>query len=505
MAACTASRKDTEASEEANAEIRELLVTSLVTQKTTLHREYVGDIHALWSVEIYARVKGYLEQIDVDEGQEVKKGQTLFRINDAEYKAELAKARANLKTAIAEAKAAELELNQVRRMVEKAVISKAELEVAKAKYDAVHAGIEDARSALSNASLRLAHTLIKAPFDGVIDRIPLKVGSLIDEGTRLTTVSDIRSVYAYFHVSENEYLEYAKLRMKDTVDSNDQIELQLADGSLYAHKGKIETIEGKFDTGTGSIAFRARLPNPKNLLKHGSTGSIRLANHLTDALIVPQKATFEIQEKSYVFVVDQNNQVKMRSFVPKTRVDHFYVVEAGLKPGEKVVYEVLQSLRDGMKIIPRYIGMDSLTTSAKLLTGHRDRGRQRHCGGKGSVRQDGGRRAVAPGSYFCCHEGDQWSHCSNYPGDVGGMRAGGFYVRPGRRVLPSVFPHASLCHCHFGCQCPYPYPGALRDLAQKHPPRIPKEHLDTTLFQGLQRAIRSFGGSVQLPWLVVAQ
>jgi membrane fusion protein (multidrug efflux system) len=364
LAACTASSKETETSGEAHAEVREFPVTRLITRETTLHREYVGDIHALRNVEIYARVKGYLEQIYVDEGQEVKKGQTLFRINDEEYKAELAKARADLKTAIAEAKAAELELNQVRGMVEKAVISKTELDVAQAKYDAVHAGIDNARSALSNASLRLAHTHIKAPFDGVIDRIPLKAGSLIDEGTRLTTVSDIHSVYAYFNVSENEYLEYAKLRMKDTVDSNNQVELQLADGTFYSHKGKIETMEGEFDTGTGSIAFRARFPNPKNLLKHGSTGSIRLANHLSDALIVPQKATFEIQDKSYVFVVDQHNQVKMRSFVPKTRVDHFYVVEDGLKPGEKVVYEGLQNLRDGMKIIPRYIGMDSLTTAS---------------------------------------------------------------------------------------------------------------------------------------------
>jgi membrane fusion protein, multidrug efflux system len=363
IAGCTANSKDTEDNE---SQAQVLPVTQLVTREATLHREYVSDVHAVRNVEIYARVKGYLENIYVDEGQEVKKGQALFRINDAEYRSELAKAKANLKTAIAEAKAAQLELNQVRGMVEKGVISKTELEVAQAKFDAVNAGIEDARSAQANAAIRLEHTFIRAPFDGVIDRIPLKAGSLIDEGTRLTTVSDIRTVYTYFNVSENEYLEYAKNRLAQSSDSSDVVELQLADGTYYPYKGRIETMEGEFDTGTGSIAFRARFPNPDKLLKHGSTGTIRLTNRVANALLVPQKATFEIQDKNYVFVVDDKNQVTMRSFVPRNRVSHFYVVESGLKPGEKVVYEGTQSLKEGMTITPRLIEIDAITETSNF-------------------------------------------------------------------------------------------------------------------------------------------
>ena len=189
-------------------------VTELRPQKTELHREYVGNIHALRNVEIYARVKGYLEEVYVDEGKEVKKGQTLFRINNEEYEAQLAKAKANLQSAIADAKGAELEVKRVKLLVDKNVVAKSELEVAQAKLAAANAKIEEAKSEKSNAAIQLAHTVIKAPFDGVIDRLPTKMGSLIDDGTLLSTLSDSKTVYAYFNLSENEYLEYVKARDK---------------------------------------------------------------------------------------------------------------------------------------------------------------------------------------------------------------------------------------------------------------------------------------------------
>ncbi len=138
----------------------------------------------------------------------------------------------------------------------------------------------------------------------------------------------------------------------------------LADGSLYGHTGKIETMEGEFDASTGSIAFRAKFPNPDKLLKHGATGTIRLANRIQNALIIPQKAVFEIQDKNYVFVVDENNTVTMKNFVPKTRFSHFYIVESGLEPGEKIVYEGIQEIRDGLQIVPQMVGLDSLLADA---------------------------------------------------------------------------------------------------------------------------------------------
>lgn len=337
-----------------------LPVTKLITKDTTLSREYVGDIHAVKNVEIRARIQGYLEKIYVDEGQEVKKGQPLFRINDEEYEEGLTSAKANLKSVIAEAKAAALEVDRVKLLVEKGVVSKTELEVVKAKLDAAQARIEEAQSAQKNSSIKLSYTYIKAPFDGIIDRIPFKVGSLINEGSLLTTVSDLNSVYTYFNVSEREYLEYFKARLRSGNANVAIVELILADGSKYSHKGKIETMEGEFQASTGSIAFRAKFPNPTKILKHGSSGKIRLTNDVNNALIVPQKATFEIQDKCFVFVVDSNNIVKMKSFKPKNRFANFYIIESGLLAGENVVYEGVKGLREGMVIDPQLISMDSL-------------------------------------------------------------------------------------------------------------------------------------------------
>lgn len=337
-----------------------LPVTNVLMKDTNLYREYVADIQAVQNVELRARVQGFLEKIYVDEGQVVKKGQILFKINDEEYRAELAKANANLESAIAEAKASELEVDRVKVMVEKKVISKTELSVAEAKQKAVIARIEEARWAKSNAELKLSYTSIRSPFNGIIDRIPFKVGSLIDHGTLMTTVSDISEVFVYFNVSEGEYLEYVKTTIAESGGRNNLVTLMLADGTPYPFEGSVETMGGEFQASTGSISFRARFPNPNSLLKHGATGKIQLTNTLNDAIMIPQKAVFEIQDKNFVFVVDSTNQVRMRNFIPKTRFSHYYIVESGLKSGEEIVFEGIQEIRDGMHIIPKKVRMDSL-------------------------------------------------------------------------------------------------------------------------------------------------
>ncbi|MCU0354258.1 MAG: efflux RND transporter periplasmic adaptor subunit, partial [Cytophagales bacterium] len=314
-----------------------LPVTTLITRDTILAHEYVADVQAVRNVEIRAKVSGYLDKIFVDEGKDVKEGQLLFALNQEEYNTELARAKANLSSAVAEAKAAELEMERVRILVDKKVVSTSELEVAKAKLAAAQARIEEARSAQSTAALRLAYTQIKSPFNGVIDRIPLKMGSLIEEGTLLTTVSDVKEVFAYFNVSENEYLEYVKSRQRHPEKVVSEVSLILADGTGYPHPGVIETLEGEFNESTGSIAFRARFPNPEKILKHGSTGRIRLANEVENAVLLPQKSVFEVQDKNYVFVVDASNTVQTREFKPGSRISHFYIVREGLKPGDRVV------------------------------------------------------------------------------------------------------------------------------------------------------------------------
>lgn len=338
--------------------IQEFPVTKVIRKDTVIFHEYVVDVHAIRNVEIRARVQGYLDNIYVDEGQSVKAGQLLFKINDQEYEAEVAKSKASLNSAFAEEQAMQLEVERVSLLVEKNVVSQTELRLAKAKVDMAKAKVEEARSHLLQANIRYAHTSIKAPFDGVVDRLPFKIGSLIDEGHLLTTLFNSDFVYAYFRVSEREYLEYVKSHPDDR--RSNSVELIQADGNRHQQIGKIETLEGEFDTSTGTIAFRAKFPNPQHILRHGSSGKVLLSNRIENALIVPQKATFEIQDKTFVFLVGADNKLKVKSFVPGTRLSHFYIVESGLQEGDRIIYEGIKDARDGMLINPSYLSGDSI-------------------------------------------------------------------------------------------------------------------------------------------------
>lgn len=338
--------------------INEFPVTTVIRKDTVLFHEYVVDVHAIKNVEIRARVQGYLDYIYVDEGQSVKAGQLLFKINDEEYIAEVAKSKASVNNAIAEEQAMQLESERVSILVEKNVVSQTELRLAKAKVDMAKAKVEEAKSHLLLANIRYAHTSIKAPFDGVVDRLPFKIGSLINEGHLLSTLFDSKFVYAYFRVSEKEYLEYIKSHPDDR--RSNTVDLIQADGNKHQQIGRIETLEGEFDTSTGTIAFRAKFPNPQLILKHGSSGKVRLVNNIEDALMIPQKATFEIQDKTYVFLVDADNKLRIKGFVPGARLSHFYIVESGLQEGDRIIYEGIKEARDGMQIKPSNASGDSI-------------------------------------------------------------------------------------------------------------------------------------------------
>lgn len=348
-----------EPQKEDEAEVpKRLPITQLKAMDTSVFRSYVADIQAVQSVEIRNRVPGFLEKIYVDEGMPVRKGQLLFHIEDKQYKEDVAKARAALSIAVADSKAVELEMERVKLLVDKNVVTASELEVSKAKLSAARAKIMELQSALSNAQTKLSYTDVHAPFEGIINRIPLKVGSLLGEGDLLTTETDISSVYSYFNISENEYLNF--LKSKRNLNEETHVGLLLANGSMYRYPGKIETVESEFEENTGSIAVRAKFPNPDRLLRHGSTGTVQLPMKIDSSIILPQKSVVEIQDKNYVFVLNDSNKLSMRSFVPQLRFSQFYVVRSGLKPGDKILYEGTQEAHDGMLIEPQLITMDSL-------------------------------------------------------------------------------------------------------------------------------------------------
>jgi membrane fusion protein (multidrug efflux system) len=359
MALCVILLAGCNRSDNQNSVVLNFPVTRVIEMDTISYTDYVAEIHALQNVEIRARVSGYLEKFHIDEGQHVTENQLLFTINNKEYVEELAKAKASYKSALVEVNMAELELKNALLLAEKNIISNTEIELAKNKLEAQKANMDEAAAHYAHAQLKLSNTEIRAPFNGIVNRIPYKVGSLITEGTLLTSISENDEVYAYFDVSEKEYLSYARSIKKDSSISK-LVSLLLADGSEHKYQGYIETIEGEIDAGTGNIAFRARFKNPEKLIKHGASGKVRLKKKYDGALVVPQKSTFEIQDKLYVYVVDKNNTVHTRNIETLYRLPHLFVISKGLKEGDLLIYEGIQNAKDGMTIVPQLVNMQNI-------------------------------------------------------------------------------------------------------------------------------------------------
>lgn len=318
---------------EEKEEVTKFTVTNPLRIDTCFTKQYVTQIKSVRNIEIRTQEKGYLQKIYVDEGQYVKAGQVLFQIMPTQFQAELLKAQA-------EAKGAEIELQNTKILVDKKIVSKNEQALAMAK-------LEQARAEVSLAKLHLSFTEIRAPFSGTIDRIPLKLGSLVDEGALLTSLSDNSQMFAYFNVSEPEYLNY-QTDVKDRGET--KVGLLLANEQLFKYKGNVEVIESEFNSETGNISFRARFPNSDKLLKNGESGEIQMIVPQHNALVIPQKATYEIQDKKYVFVVDKNNVVKSREITITGEMPDLYVVKSGITENEKILLEGVQKVKEDDKI-----------------------------------------------------------------------------------------------------------------------------------------------------------
>ncbi|MFC0261654.1 efflux RND transporter periplasmic adaptor subunit [Fontibacter flavus] len=346
-------------------------VLELKSRDIEVPKTYVCDIQAVQFVEVRAKVEGFVDRIYVDEGQFVKKGQTLFQLTSNEFNEMVNSANAKMMQARAEAKSASLEVERLQVLVDKNIISSSELELAKSKRAVAESIILEAESILKNAKTGLSYTTIKAPFDGIVDRIPYKTGSLVTAGDLLTNITDISEVFAYYKVTENEYLQYMREKMEeDSVglkeEFEDDITLILSDGMEYPLKGKLETMEADFERGTGSIAFRVRFPNPDQLLKHGASGKVQMTNMLEDIYLIPQKSTFEIQDYNYVYMIGKDNKVVVRSFRPMQRFGVYYISD-GFQEGDRIIFEGIQQVSDGMEIEPSPVteleAYDTLSTS----------------------------------------------------------------------------------------------------------------------------------------------
>jgi len=324
-------------------------ITSPVQMDTVITKEFVSQIRSERNIEIRAQEKGFLEKIYVDEGQHVQAGQVLFRIMPQIYQADVLKAKA-------EVAQAEIELQNSSTLANNNVVSINEKKMAKAKLDA-------AKAELNLAQTHLSFTTIKAPFSGIIDRLPLKLGSLIDEGALLTTLSDNGGIFAYFNVSEPEYLNY---QMHSAERGNNLVSLIMANGEKFPDKGIIQTIEGEFDSETGNIAFRAKFPNVNQILRNGETGKIQMTLPLKNALIIPQKATYEIQDQKYVFVVGKDGVARSKNIKIAYELPDIYVVSEGINLGDKILLEGVQKVKDDQKVLTRFQDPKKVLSSLKL-------------------------------------------------------------------------------------------------------------------------------------------
>jgi membrane fusion protein (multidrug efflux system) len=309
------------------------LVTNPLRKDTVAIREYVCQIHSIQHIEMRALERGYLQDIYVDEGQAVKKGQLMFQIMPLMYKAEMQKAQA-------EANFAEIEYQNTKRLADSNVVAPNELALGKAKLD-------KAKAELSLAQVHLGFTEIRAPFNGIMDHFQVRLGSLLDEGDLLTTLSDNSKMWVYFNVPEAEYLDF---KAKQKGDSLMKVNLIMANNEKFPHIGIVETIEADFNNETGNIAFRATFPNPKGLLRHGETGNVQMVAPLKNAMLIPQKATFEVLEKKYVYVIDKDNIVRSREITIGAELPHIFVVKSGLKDDDKILLEGLRQVRENEKI-----------------------------------------------------------------------------------------------------------------------------------------------------------
>ncbi|MGY6560304.1 MAG: efflux RND transporter periplasmic adaptor subunit [Nitritalea sp.] len=323
----------------------------LDTDTVLLPEYHVASIQAQQFIEVRSRIHGFIASIAVDEGTTVQAGQLLFTISSRELSEELNSARARLAQVQADAAAAEIEMKRLAPLVEQKIIAPSAYTLAKARYDAALSSIQEAEALVNHAEVSLSYTQVRAPFAGLVDRIPLKRGAMVSQGDLLTHLTDIEEVFAYYKLNEKAYLDFMQSGggMEGKTSGEQLISLRLADGSLYPHSGTVEIMEADFDPLTGSIAIRARFPNPDRLLKHGSSGTIVTEKAITDVFLIPQEATFDIQDFSYVYLLQPDNRVIARSFQPLARLENHYVVR-GFQPGDQIVYAGLQFLKDGMRI-----------------------------------------------------------------------------------------------------------------------------------------------------------
>lgn len=351
---------------------KDFRVLTLSPRTAKVNLDFPATLQGQQVIEIRPKIDGYLDAIYVAEGAAIKKGQLLFRISNPQYEQDVITAMASIKSAESDVDAAQMQVTKVKPLVEKEIISSYELQSAEYTLKAKQAALVQARAALANAQTNVGYTILRSPSDGVIGTIPYKVGALINttNTSPLTMLANITKVYAYFSLNEKQLLQYFAstpgATIHDKINNFLPATLILADGSVYPEKGKIEMASGLVSTETGTAAFKATFSNPVSILRSGASATVRIPTTIDSALIIPQSATYELQDKRLVYVVDKNNRVASTAItgVPSDN-GLYFIITSGLKAGDIVVLEGLVGLRDSLQVIPNQATADSVYKNFK--------------------------------------------------------------------------------------------------------------------------------------------
>jgi membrane fusion protein, multidrug efflux system len=340
--------------------VKDYSVVTLSLTTVTIHKNFPATIEGQQVIEIRPMISGYIKEILVNEGDRVSKGQLLFRISNPQYQQDVLTAKASISSAVAEVNAAKMEIEKVRPLVEKQIVSDYRLKSAELALEAKEAALAQANAALANAEANLSYTSIRSPQDGIIGTIPHKIGSLVGSNMTeaLTTLSDIKSVLAYFSWNEKQLLDFLShspgTSLEEKVRKMPQATLILANSQEYPLKGKIELASGLIVTETGSATLKAIFPNTNGIIRSGSSAVVSIPEVLDSVLVVPQGATYELQDKRFIYKVNPDNKVSAVSFTSVPSDDgKYFLVTVGLKAGDKVVVEGVASLKDGSTIRPK--------------------------------------------------------------------------------------------------------------------------------------------------------
>jgi len=336
-----------------------LPVLNVLASTATTYQEYPVAIEGAVNVEIRPQIDGRLEKIYIDEGAFVKKGQPLFKIDEQPFRQQYNNALANFHAAEASLLNAKLEVEKLTPLVQNKVVSDYQLQSAKNSVQIVTSNLQQARALLSYARINLDYTLIKAPVEGYVARLPKKPGSLVSvsDPEALTSLSDVHDVRVYFSLAETNFIEFKSQYKGNTIAEKIKnlppVSLILSDNSVFTEKGKIDMVDGQFDENTGAITLRATFPNNAGLLRSGNTGKIQLGLIHSNTILIPQQSTIEVQDKLYVFVLDKHNKVSKQVIGISGTSGNDYLVSSGIKPGDRIVSKGFENLQDGNVVNPQ--------------------------------------------------------------------------------------------------------------------------------------------------------